>query len=64
MTQQAQLKMIVEEILHRPNDSTVTMRTKNDVTRRDSLMILSALGRQVANVAIGQRFRVTVEVME
>ena len=61
MTQHAQLTMTVEEISHRPNDSLVTLRTKNEITRRDSVLYLSALGRQITGLALGQQLRVTVE---
>ena len=62
--QQAQLVMTVEEISHRPNDSLVSLRTVNPVNRRDSLLLLSALGEQVKDLRIGDRLRVTVDVME
>ena len=63
MTQHAQLTMTVEEISHRPNDSLVTLRTKNEITRRDSVLYLSALGRQITGLALGQQLRVTVETV-
>jgi hypothetical protein len=64
MTQQAQLEMIVEEISHRPQDTEIVMRTNNGNKRRDSVLWLSTLGRQVTELKIGQRLRVTVDVIE
>jgi hypothetical protein len=64
MIQQAQLIMTIEEISHRPYDTLVTTRTINPVYCRDSVLYLSALGEQVTGLKIGQRLRVTVEVID
>ena len=64
MIQQAQLDMTVEEISHKPQDTEIVLRTDNGNRRRDSVLWLSALGKQVTGLRIGQHLRVTVEVLD
>lgn len=58
-----QISMQIEVIEHREHDSLIMLRCVNHVTRRDSVLWLSAPFKQIQDLRVGQELRVTVDAI-